>query len=494
MPGLAITLSLSILLTGFALIFSHTMIKTLKINHPKNRFWIYLIAMMSAFSIFSLTLLHTSDTTNISSQKPLSITFANNDKNHPYLTIQEETINLKNNTLLLSKEKTIFYSFLTINSSTCKENNYYTINSFNIAERKTLTKNTSPSSKSSKDTNLYQLKTTAAHSKPLEKLLDHIPDKTIIKFWIYQITTNTENIKHEHNSSTYLKPIEAEKHEKTPIPIFTVFNMMLLTAACIYLGFNLTMGKRYILKNTKAKKCQDPELLHMIKQLAEELKIKTPKIFIFNGNPNAFVSGYPVSLFISKELINCLSKKELRMVIHHELAHIKNKDILIKPLLQSMRILFFYNPLIHLLYYMTIKERELMADSLFIKSKNEKITFMEALVKIHEHIKRHKSLPRNTLILYSSLILHNPKKLRVKDRYTRLFGNTAKKTFYSLLICLIILLTNVSLIAVSQNILSASYETNNEQKTRTSEINPEIHCYSHPIEYIYISREYNSDT
>ena len=86
------------------------------------------------------------------------------------------------------------------------------------------------------------------------------------------------------------------------------------------------------------------------------------KVFVYDGATNAFVFGFPTSLAISKELIHCLSEKELRMAIRHELAHIKNKDLIIKPVLQALRILFFYNPIVHLLYYKMIKERELMAD------------------------------------------------------------------------------------------------------------------------------------
>ena len=210
------------------------------------------------------------------------------------------------------------------------------------------------------------------------------------------------------------------------------------------------------------------------------------KLFVYDGAPNAFVFGFPNSLAISKELIHCLSKKEFCMAIRHELAHIKNKDLIIKPVLHTLRMLFFYNPIVHLLYYKMIKERELMADSSFIQSNEEKITLIEALIKIHKCTNQQKLLSQTFCKSYSSSLLsHNFNKLDIKDRYNHLFRINVKKSFYSALICLIILISNVSMVAVANNVLDNSDQFYVEQKITTNDLNFEKHNHSHKLKYIF---------
>jgi hypothetical protein len=68
MLELFIIIILSILFTFFAYLFSGLMIKLIKINHPKNRFWIYFIAMITAFSIFSFSFISLADKSNLNTQ------------------------------------------------------------------------------------------------------------------------------------------------------------------------------------------------------------------------------------------------------------------------------------------------------------------------------------------------------------------------------------------------------------------------------------------
>ena len=55
MHEFVIILALSILFTFITFIFSFILMKRFKITHPKNRYWIYAIVLMTAFSIFSLS-------------------------------------------------------------------------------------------------------------------------------------------------------------------------------------------------------------------------------------------------------------------------------------------------------------------------------------------------------------------------------------------------------------------------------------------------------
>lgn len=80
-------------------------------------------------------------------------------------------------------------------------------------------------------------------------------------------------------------------------------------------------------------KTQAPDLHKMIEDLCKKAKLPKPKIFIIPDNSsNAFCTGRSpkhASIAFTQGILNLLSKEELKGVAAHELAHDKNRDILI---------------------------------------------------------------------------------------------------------------------------------------------------------------------
>lgn len=113
-----------------------------------------------------------------------------------------------------------------------------------------------------------------------------------------------------------------------------------LTLALLFtFGMNITTywySDRIALKLYKAKesKYSDyPKLHEMVKDIAMRAGIKTPKLYLIpSNNPNAFATGRnedKAVIAVTNGLLEILEEKELRGVIAHEIAHIKNKDILL---------------------------------------------------------------------------------------------------------------------------------------------------------------------
>jgi heat shock protein HtpX len=77
---------------------------------------------------------------------------------------------------------------------------------------------------------------------------------------------------------------------------------------------------------------QLPELYQMTRELTHSAQLPMPRLYIINNpQPNAFATGRNPSnaaVAVTEGLMQSLDKEELRGVIAHELAHIKNRDIL----------------------------------------------------------------------------------------------------------------------------------------------------------------------
>ncbi len=75
------------------------------------------------------------------------------------------------------------------------------------------------------------------------------------------------------------------------------------------------------------------EIYSMIEDLSSKIKIPMPKLYITpDHQANAFATGRGpghASVAVTQGILNILSKEELRAVLAHELAHVKNRDVLV---------------------------------------------------------------------------------------------------------------------------------------------------------------------
>lgn len=79
-----------------------------------------------------------------------------------------------------------------------------------------------------------------------------------------------------------------------------------------------------------------PKLFAMTRRLAEQANMPMPRLYLMESNqPNAFATGRnPANgvVAVTTGLVRLMNEEELEGVIAHELAHIKNRDILISTI------------------------------------------------------------------------------------------------------------------------------------------------------------------
>ncbi len=90
---------------------------------------------------------------------------------------------------------------------------------------------------------------------------------------------------------------------------------------------------------------QYQEVHHMTESLSRDMGIDKPRLMVMEmGVPNAFAVGRKGAgvVVVSKELMQLLSRAELEGVIAHELAHVKNRDVITMVVGQSIAMIVGY--------------------------------------------------------------------------------------------------------------------------------------------------------
>lgn len=109
---------------------------------------------------------------------------------------------------------------------------------------------------------------------------------------------------------------------------------LILAAAMNF--FSYWFSDKIVLKMYKAQEVTPndvPLVYEIVKKLTVRAGLPMPKIFVIpEKSPNAFATGRDPKhavVAVTEGLVNLMNKEELEGVLAHELAHIKNRDILI---------------------------------------------------------------------------------------------------------------------------------------------------------------------
>ncbi|MCS7096964.1 MAG: zinc metalloprotease HtpX [Candidatus Methanomethylicia archaeon] len=118
----------------------------------------------------------------------------------------------------------------------------------------------------------------------------------------------------------------------------TAIQISLLMALLMNL-FTYLFSDKIVLSMTRARivsESEYPRLHRMVERVANSANIPKPKVAIVESSaPNAFATGRGPKngvVAVTKGLLSILNEDEIEAVIGHEIAHIKNRDILISTI------------------------------------------------------------------------------------------------------------------------------------------------------------------
>ena len=116
-----------------------------------------------------------------------------------------------------------------------------------------------------------------------------------------------------------------------------------LMFAILMNGFSYWFSDKIALSMTRSQpvsRQEHPELYAMVEKLSERAGLPVPRVYISDSyQPNAFATGrnpQNAAVSVTTGLLQLLNREELEGVIAHELAHIKNRDVLISTVAAVM--------------------------------------------------------------------------------------------------------------------------------------------------------------
>jgi len=109
--------------------------------------------------------------------------------------------------------------------------------------------------------------------------------------------------------------------------------------ACAMNFFSYWFSDKIVLKMYGAKEiseAENPAFYGMVRRLATQGGLPTPRVYVIpSDSPNAFATGRNpnhAAVAATEGILRILSTEELEGVMAHELAHVKNRDILVSTI------------------------------------------------------------------------------------------------------------------------------------------------------------------
>jgi beta-lactamase regulating signal transducer with metallopeptidase domain len=250
-----------------------------------------------------------------------------------------------------------------------------------------------------------------------------------------------------------------EKQDDEPLSINSIALYVWL-AGVIVLGFTTYLANRRLQHNIRQQPViTDEKIMNIFENCKKSMSIQqSVPLILAEKIPSPTVLGFfRPRILLSSNQINRLNEQQLRHIFHHELAHIKRRDVGINWLIYVLLIINWFNPIIWLAYVCMREDQELACDAyaLTFMEEKENLSYGLTIISLLEHYSNYYQVPS---------LANLSRNKRILKRRIFMIKKFQKKSYgWSILgIVAIMIISSLSL-------LNAHADSSNEERGKTKE-------------------------
>ncbi|PEZ08190.1 transcriptional regulator [Bacillus sp. AFS018417] len=191
--------------------------------------------------------------------------------------------------------------------------------------------------------------------------------------------------------------IHSEKKKDKPISFYTISLYIWLTGVIVLSFTTYFINRRLHHYIQKQLAITDEKVNKIFENCKKCMSVQRGIPLLLAGKivSPTVLGFFRPRLLLSSVHINQLHEQQLRHIFHHELAHIKRRDVGFNWLMYSLLILNWFNPILWYAYFCMREDQELACDALALKSlgEGEQIAYGHTIISLLERFSHYYPVP-----------------------------------------------------------------------------------------------------
>ncbi|PED85546.1 transcriptional regulator, partial [Bacillus cereus] len=181
------------------------------------------------------------------------------------------------------------------------------------------------------------------------------------------------------------------------ILFYTIFIYIWLTGVILLSVATFVMNRRLLLYIKKQPVITDEKIVQIFEKCKQSMSVQRNIPLLVSGKVSSpTVLGFiKPKLLLSTVHMKILDEQQLRYIFHHELAHIKRRDVGVNWLMHGLLILNWFNPILWYAYSCMREDQELACDALALTyiDSEEQIAYGHTIIILLEHYSSYYKVP-----------------------------------------------------------------------------------------------------
>ncbi|PGS64629.1 M56 family metallopeptidase [Bacillus thuringiensis] len=188
-----------------------------------------------------------------------------------------------------------------------------------------------------------------------------------------------------------------EKQDDKKFSFYTTIIYIWLMGVILLSFATFIMNRRLLLYIKKQPVITDEKIVKIFEVCKKSMSVQRDVPLLISGkvsSPTVFGFIRP-KLLLSSVHMNILDEQQLRYIFHHELAHIKRRDVGVNWLMHGLLILNWFNPILWYAYSCMREDQELACDALALTriDAEEQLAYGHTIISLLEHYSGYYHVP-----------------------------------------------------------------------------------------------------